>query len=195
VGRRTLRDLVPPYVAVTYVFPWNNRFTGAPKVVKTIIVAVLVVVVILTECVFAYLLIPSRTDLEKWSAEKAAKEATAGKDAHEHKSTGKPESEVDLGKYNIVVHHPASNVTLRVNFHLIGTVPTEEAHEFEELLAKNQHRLRDQAIFEIRNCQIDDLTDPGLALLKRRILAKSNDLLGKPLLHSVVFSDFSFVEQ
>jgi flagellar FliL protein len=32
-------------------------------------------------------------------------------------------------------------------------------------------------------------------LLKRRILAKSNDLLGKPLLHSIVFSDFSFVEQ
>ena len=88
-----------------------------------------------------------------------------------------------------------SNVTLRVNFHLIGTVLTDEQHEFEELLSKNQHRLRDQAIFEIRNCQIDDLTDPGLALLKRRILAKSNDLLGKPLLHSVVFSDFSFVEQ
>ena len=86
-------------------------------------------------------------------------------------------------------------MTLRVNFHLIGTVPEEEHDEFEDLLEKNQHRLRDQAIFEIRNCQIEDLTDPGLALLKRRILAKSNDLLGKPLLHSVVFSDFSFIEQ
>jgi hypothetical protein len=95
----------------------------------------------------------------------------------------------------VIVHHPASNVTLRVNFHLIGTVLGDEQKEFEELLTKNQHRLRDQAIFEIRNCQIDDLTDPGLALLKRRILAKSNDLLGKPLLRSVVFSDFSFVEQ
>ena len=162
---------------------------------KTIIVAVIVAVVILAECMFAYVLIPSRGDLEKWSAEKAAKEAASGHAAQEHKHEGKPETEVDLGKYNVVVHHPASNVTLRVNFHLIGTVPTEEHHEFEELLIKNQHRLRDQAIFEIRNCQIDDLTDPGLALLKRRILAKSNDLLGKPLLHSVVFSDFSFVEQ
>ena len=162
---------------------------------KTIIVAVLVAVVVLTECLFAYLLIPSRSDLEKWSAAKAAKEAESGEAAQEHKREGKAESEIDLGKYNVVVHHPASNVTLRVNFHLIGTVLNEEHHEFEELLAKNQHRLRDQAIFEIRNCQIEDLTDPGLALLKRRILAKSNDLLGKPLLHSVVFSDFSFVEQ
>jgi hypothetical protein len=162
---------------------------------KTIIVGVVVAVVILLECGLAYVLIPSRTDLEKWSSEKATKEAAAGHAAQEHKQDGKPQAEVDLGRYNVVVHHPASNVTLRVNFHLIGTVPAEEHHEFEELLAKNQHRLRDQAIFEIRNCQIDDLTDPGLTLLKRRILAKSNDLLGKPLLHSVVFSDFSFVEQ
>ena len=163
--------------------------------VKTIIVAVLVAVVIATECFLAYFLIPSRGDLEKWSTEKAAKEAAHGHSAQEHKHEGKPEAEVDLGKFNIVIHHPGSNVTIRVNFHLIGTVPAEEMHEFEELLAKNQHRLRDQAIFEVRNCQIDDLTDPGLALLKRRILAKSNDLLGKSLLHSVVFSDFSFVEQ
>jgi len=164
-------------------------------VVKTVIVAVLVGVVILTECVFAYLLIPSRTELEKWAASKAAKEPGKGKHGEEAKHEGKPEAEVDLGKYNVVVHHPASNVTLRVNFHLIATVLDSEKHEFDELLAKNQHRLRDQAIFEIRNCQIEDLTDPGLGLLKRRILAKSNDLLGKPLLHSVVFSDFSFVEQ
>src|SRR3954462_13386610 len=168
---------------------------GTSLMTKTIIVAALVAVVILTECLFAYLLIPSRGELEKWSAEKTAKEAKAGNDTQGRKHEGKPETEVDLGKYNVVVHHPASNVTLRVNFHLIGTVHTEEQHEFEELLSKNQHRLRDQAIFEIRNCQIDDLTDPGLALLKRRILAKSNALLGKPLLHSIVFSDFSFVEQ
>jgi flagellar basal body-associated protein FliL len=162
---------------------------------KTIIVAVIVAGVIALECAMAYVIIPSRTDLEKWAADKAAKEHESGHAADEHKHEGKPQTEVELGKYNVVVHHPASNVTLRINFHLIGTVPAEEHHEFEELLAKNQHRLRDQAIFEIRNCQIDDLTDPGLALLKRRILAKSNDLLGKPLLHSVVFSDFSFVEQ
>jgi flagellar basal body-associated protein FliL len=162
---------------------------------KTIIVAVLVAVVILTECMFAYLLIPSRSELERWSVDKAAKEAKSGHSGQNHKHDAKPETEVDLGKYNVIVHHPASNVTLRVNFHLVGTVLGDEHHEFEELLAKNQHRLRDQAIFEIRNCQIDDLTDPGLALLKRRILAKSNDLLGKPLLRSVVFSDFSFVEQ
>jgi len=174
---------------------------------KIIIVAALVTVVVFTECFFAYLLIPSRSDLEKWATEKAAKAGQAGGNGEHgehggHGATGQaakyrehPEVEVDLGKYNVIVHQPTANVTLRVSFHLIGTVSEEEHTEFEHLLEKNQHRLRDQAIFEIRNCQIEDLTDPGLALLKRRILAKSNDLFGKPLLHSVVFSDFSFIEQ
>jgi hypothetical protein len=169
--------------------------------VKTIIVAVLVGMVILTECVFAYLLIPSRTQLEAWANEKAAKEHSSGgdghsaHDAHGGHGEGNKEVEVDLGKYNVVVHQPAANMTLKVSFHLIGTIMEEEQHEFEEIMHKSQHRLRDQAIFEVRNSQIEDLTDPGLALLKRRILAKSNDLFGKPLLHSVVFSDFSFIEQ
>ena len=165
---------------------------------KTIIVAVLVAVVILTECLLAYLMIPSSADVETWAKGKTEEKAEAG----EHGETGKtshdsahPEMEVDLGKFNVVIHQPSSQVTLRVNFHLICTVLEEEHTEFEHLLEKHQHRLRDHTIFEIRNCAVEDLTDPGLALLKRRILAKSNDLLGKPMMRSVVFSDYSFIEQ
>ena len=162
---------------------------------KPIIICTFVALVILIECLFAWMTIPSQGDLETWAKSKAEANA-AGHKTDEHAGhSGKPEVEVDLGKYNVVVHQPAASVTLRVNFHLIGTLPEEESHEFAELLGKNEHRLRDHVIFEIRNCQIEDLSDPGLALLKRKILAKSNDLLGKPILHTVVFSDFSFIEQ
>jgi hypothetical protein len=105
------------------------------------------------------------------------------------------EVEVELGKFNLMVHEPASNITLRISFHLVGTVEDGDSDEVSHLLEKNQHRLRDQIIFEIRNAQMSDLTDPGLGLIKRRILAKSNDLLGQPLLQNVVFSEFSFIEQ
>jgi flagellar FliL protein len=189
---------------------------------KTIIVGVLVALVILTEGLFAWFLIPSTSDVEAWAQAKAAAAQAAeseaadavhgegehgkpgehGKSTHGHgaehgskSSHGEHEHEVDLGKYNIVVHQPMSQVTVRVNFHLIGTVGEKEHEAFETLLAKNQHRLRDHVIFEVRNCQPDDLLDPGLALLKRRILAKSNDLLGQPLLHSIVFSDFAYLDQ
>lgn len=235
--------------------------------IKPILVTSLVAVVILTECILAYMLIPSSADVQARVEEHAAKSEDHGhgetksdnghgheskteepkddghgkkddshgkKDAH-GKSGGhaaKPkaaaahggghgggghggghgghggstaklpagsgtggEVEVELGKFNLMVHEPASNITLRISFHLVGTVEDEESAEFAHLLEKNQHRLRDQIIFEIRNAQLSDLTDPGLGLIKRRILAKSNDLLGQPLLQNVVFSEFSFIEQ
>ncbi len=233
--------------------------------VKPILVTVLVAVVILTECVLAYMLIPSSAAVQakldehgdpaakadehgdghghdsktdkpakedghgkkddahgKKDAGHGAKDAHGKKDAHGAKpkadahggghggghgahgaSTAKlpagsgtgGEVEVELGKFNLMVHEPASNITLRINFHLVGTVEDGDSEDFSHLLEKNQHRLRDQIIFEIRNAQLSDLTDSGLGLIKRRILAKSNDLLGQPLLQNVVFSEFSFIEQ
>lgn len=240
---------------------------------KPILISSLVAVVILTECVLAYFLIPSAADIEARVEEHAAAaadghghgdsksadakddkhgakddghgkstDAHGSKDAHAKPADGhgskashgsKPaaksshgsggghgsssgghggghggstakvpagsgtggEVEVELGKFNLMVHEPASNVTLRISFHLVGTVADEESGEFSGLLEKNQHRLRDQVIFEIRNAQMSDLTDPGLGLIKRRILAKTNDLLGHAILKNVVFSEFSFIEQ
>jgi hypothetical protein len=50
-------------------------------------------------------------------------------------------------------------------------------------------------IVTLRSSELGDLTDAGLGLIKRRILEKTNRTLGKPYLRSVIFSDFSFIEQ
>ena len=42
---------------------------------------------------------------------------------------------------------------------------------------------------------MNDLTDPALGLLKRKILETTNKALGKPMLQGVVFSEFTFLEQ
>jgi hypothetical protein len=47
----------------------------------------------------------------------------------------------------------------------------------------------------VRGAEITDLTDAGLGLMKRKILDRANRTLGKPLLQTVVVSDFSFIEQ
>ena len=164
------------------------------SIVKTLVIAGFVGGVILVECLAAYFLIPSSADVAataKAHAEEKLKE-DEGHHGDEHAESQAASVEVELGKYNITVHRPASDVTLRVNFMLIGTVDEHEHAAFEALLEKNQHRLRDKIIFEIRNCELSDLTDPGLGLIKRRILAKSNELLGKPILQSVVFSEFAY---
>ena len=158
---------------------------------KTLVVAGIVSAVILVECLAAYFLIPSSAQVE--ASAKARAEEKQREEEHEGEEQSHGASvEVELGKYNITVHRPASDVTLRVSFLLIGTVDEHEHEGFDTLFEKNQHRLRDKIIFEIRNCELSDLTDPGLDLIKRRILAKSNELLGKPILQSVVFSEFSY---
>jgi flagellar FliL protein len=42
---------------------------------------------------------------------------------------------------------------------------------------------------------MSDLSDPALGLIKRQILAKTNSLLGEPLLKEIIFSDFAVVQQ
>ena len=64
-----------------------------------------------------------------------------------------------------------------------------------KLYKKNKHRIRDQVIKIIRTAEMSDLTDPGLGLIKRQILAKTNSLFGEPVLKDVLFSDFAVVQQ
>lgn len=62
-------------------------------------------------------------------------------------------------------------------------------------LERVENRLRDKVIFEIRNSNLNDLTEPGLALIKRWILEKSNQLMSKLIIQSIIIPEFSFVEQ
>jgi flagellar FliL protein len=100
-----------------------------------------------------------------------------------------------LGKFGVTSFQPSTNSTLLIDFHLYGTVGGEEKAAFDRAMEGNQHRFRDQVIVIVRSSELTDLTDAGLGLIKRKILEKSNRLLGKPYIRSVIFSDFSFVEQ
>lgn len=102
--------------------------------------------------------------------------------------------EVDLGEFSVTVYQPVSNSTLRIDFHLFGTVPGEQGKEFTKLFEETKHRFRDQVLMIVRSAEMTDLTDAGLGLIKRRIQDRGNKLLGKPLLQSVIISDFAFVE-
>jgi flagellar basal body-associated protein FliL len=121
---------------------------------------------------------------EKPEKEEAGKHAEAGE-----------ELEVDLGKFTVTSFQPSSNSTLMIDFHLFATIGGEDQSAYEKAYEENKHRVRDQIIVIIRGSEMTDLTDAGLGLIKRRILEKTNDILGKPLLRTVVFSEFAFMEQ
>jgi flagellar FliL protein len=154
-------------------------------------IALLVLVVVLVECGVAYLWLPSVSEAEA----KAAAEATMAETEQSAEEAEIKPIEVDLGEFTVMAYQPASNSTLRIDFHLYGTISHEAHDEFLTLKEGNHARLREQVTVIVRSADIADLTDPGLGLIKRRILEKINRTLGKPLVQGVVISDFSFIEQ
>jgi flagellar FliL protein len=162
-----------------------------------IMIGAFMAVVIVIECAVAWFLIPSQQKIEEIAetkvVEKIKEQVDHDDPAAHHGDEGMTEK--DLGQFGVTAYQPASNTTLRIDFHLFATIPHAEEMHFDEVYASSQHRIREQVIITIRNSEIADLTDPGLGLIKRKILEKTNRLLGKAYLQNVVFSDFSFVEQ
>jgi flagellar FliL protein len=138
---------------------------------------------------------------ENKSAEKAEHKSPKhegkgeSKEGGEHEKDPEEQVEVVLGEFSVTSFQPATNTTLRIEFNLYGTVDAKNQTEFLAALEENQHRFRDQVLVIVRSAEITDLTDAGLGLVKRKIMEKTNQIIGKSLLHTVIFSDFSFVEQ
>lgn len=181
--------------------------------------------IVAAQCVLAWLLLPSGepATAHEGKHEKHDKPHALPELAPRHEDDPHAERrEVDLGRFSITSIDPASNTTLLIDFHLYGAVLVEPGDEhgaeeeegghgghgkkkeegepedhsrFGKLLKKNKHRFRDQVIVIIRNAQMSDLSDPALGLIKRQILAKTNSLLGEPMLKEVIFSDFAVVQQ
>jgi flagellar FliL protein len=174
-----------------------------------LIVLGLIVAVIGAECLFAFVYVSMATDkaatAEVASATSLAPQSSQDEDGELEQASKevngnakgeiRAERETDLGEYSLSAFQPASNTTLLIDFHLYGTLSAEDETGFAEYFEANKHRIRDQVITTIRSAELADLTDPGLGLIKRQILEKTNRALGKPLLQGIVFSDFLVVEQ
>jgi len=153
--------------------------------------ALIVIAVVTGEGVAAFMLMPS---VEQ--SAKAAQEALAAKPPEPETNAHDAElTEVDLEPFKITSFQPASSITLRVEFHLFGMVPADKAEAFKPLYEAKKNRVRDNVNGIIRSAEMNDLTDPGLGLIKRKILETTNKALGKPMLEGVMFSEFTFLEQ
>lgn len=179
---------------------------GAPAAKSSFLakinVLLFLLVVIVAECLIAYFYLPSAADTAAMAGAPAApkeqKEDGHGEHAAaEEKPDGQPHGqiEVDLGEFSVTAYQPVSNSTLRIDFHLYGTIGAESEQDFAKLMEENKHRFREQVLVIVRSADITDLTDAGLGLVKRKIQEKTNRILSKPLLRSIIVSDFSFVEQ
>ena len=161
--------------------------------------AVFIALVIGVECAAAYFLVPSSSETAEIAGATLGIDPETGKVAAKEDATKVQETadqiEVPLGEFSVTAFQPVSNSTLRIDFQLYGTIAIKDEPEFFRRLEENRHRFREQVIVTIRTADITDFTEAQLGLIRRRVLEKSNRVLGKPLLRGVIFSDFSFIEQ
>lgn len=178
-------------------------------IIGKLLPALIVISVVTGEGFAAYVLLPSVEDNAKAAREALAAKPPEPKDAEhggghgddhgdghgDHGGSAEGLTEVDLENYKITAYQPASSITLRIEFHLFAMVPAEKAEEFQKLYDSKKNRVRDNVMAIIRSADMNDLTDPGLGLIKRKILETTNKALGKPLLEGAVFAEFTFLEQ
>ena len=170
----------------------------APSLFVKIAIIAAIGTIVVAECIVAMIFIPGESRTKELAEQQVTAEVSTNSDpeaAQTEKIVNKPKIEVPIGDYSVTAFQPVSNTTLRIDFKLFGEVLKSDQAEFTRLYESSQHRFREQVIVTVRNSDIADLTDPGLGLIKRKILEKVNRQLGKPLLKGVVFSEFSFVEQ
>ncbi|MBC8354148.1 MAG: hypothetical protein H8E66_19320 [Planctomycetes bacterium] len=154
--------------------------------------------VIAVECLLAYLFIPSADEVAALAEENMTKKLPASLAADEIAASQedmKDSVEMQLGDYSITISQRNSNTALRADFTLAGTVLASEESDFTNLMEKHPARFREIVLYKLRNSEREDLDDPQLGLIKRRILERSNTLFGKPILKTVMFPDFSYIEQ
>jgi flagellar basal body-associated protein FliL len=171
---------------------------GKGSLLGKLAVVLFLVAVIVAECGVAYFYLPASSATAASPPAPKPAEKTGEKDkesAPSEEAEAPSQAEVDMGEFSVTAFQPSSNSTLRIDFHLFGTVKAGEEKEFARLMEENKHRFREQVLMTVRSAEITDIADPGLGLIKRQLLDRTNRTLGKPLLRAVVISDFSFVEQ
>jgi len=154
--------------------------------------------VIVVECLLAYLFIPSAEEVAALAEQNMTKKLPANLVADGTQTPaddGESSVEIVLGEYSMTVGQRNASTALRVDFHLAGIVLAEDESEFDNLMERFPARFRQIVLREVRSADREDFDDPELGLLKRRILEKSNNLFGRPVLKSLIVDDFSYIEQ
>jgi hypothetical protein len=172
---------------------------GAPapakkSVLGKLLVLVLVVVVVAVECTVAYFCIPAASStVASGNAVKPPADHKKG-EAESDEGEGNGMVEVDLKEYSVTRYQPASNSTLRVDFHLHGIVAKEDEKDFKRLFDEIQARFREQVRITVDSAELSELNDPTLSWIKRNILTKAKSVFGRPLLKEVLVTDWATME-
>lgn len=171
---------------------------AGPGLMGKIVAAAVIGLIVAGEAALVYFFLPNADAIASRVREEVKQELNDGSEKLEDvakTSEFTEQAEVELGSFSLAIHQPSTNSTLNVTCRVMGTIEKTDQAEFDKLLANNANRLRERIVIEFRSADLGELTDAGLGLLKRRILEKSNQLLGKPILKSIMFPEYNYYQQ
>lgn len=119
---------------------------------------------------------------------------TASTEGEEADLGEQPLKEVEIGAFQLS-NRTASGLNMHVQLALSGTVPEALTEEFAERYEQHKSRIRQSVLSIIRSSTQQDLADPSLSLIRRKIQDQLNRLLGKKFLVDVVVTEVSVIGQ
>ncbi|TWT85413.1 hypothetical protein Pla123a_02200 [Posidoniimonas polymericola] len=96
----------------------------------------------------------------------------------------------ELGSFVLKDYQPIEDITLRLIFTVHASVTEENAAEFSRTLASRAHRVRDQVITAARLASLEELQDPELQMLRRRIQLRLKHSLPELHIDNIHLSEF-----
>ena len=99
-----------------------------------------------------------------------------------------------LGAFSIRIFNPASRTTLQTDFRLEGRTDCPDEEAFGRFIKSNNRFFREQVTVTLRNCDAEDLADPRLRMLEKKLVSRVNRALDRHFLKSAQIKDFSLYE-
>ena len=172
----------------------------APQPKKTILssnllVVLLLLVIALAEMLAAFIfVIPSPGTI------KAEVDSTLEKDAKiqtpykvpvvEDEMKEEEREEVDLGTFTFT-EGDLSNMPFRLSVQFFGLVNKKDREEYNKRYDIHKNRVRNAILIILRSSSQAEITDPTLGLIKNRIMVKTNEILGMPLVKGVIYTEIA----
>lgn len=98
----------------------------------------------------------------------------------------------ELGAFVLKDYQPLGDVTTRLIFRAHASVKEDQSELFAKRLENRRHRVREQILIAARLAEPEELQDPSLEKLRRRILLRIRHSLPELPIDEVYLSEFQY---
>jgi flagellar basal body-associated protein FliL len=102
--------------------------------------------------------------------------------------------EVEIGDFQLT-NYSRTGSTMHLQIHFTATIDKQGEGEFTKLFEQHKFRIRQRILSILRSSTEEDLTEPSLDLIRRKIQDHLNKLLESKLILNVYFTDAHVMPQ